>query len=112
MQWTLRLKNTLATLDDYSNGIEYENVFGAPSVYKGKGPRPVPGAIVPNNTLDKQRQKLMVKARKAGVLKQDWVFHDLKGKGVTDHKDLISGHKTLGAKLVYIRKTIEVEGTR
>lgn len=110
--WTPRLKNALAMLDEHNNGIRYENVFGAPNKYKGKGPKPVPGTLIPKNTLDKQWQKLMKKAREAGVLKKHWVFHDLKGKGVTDHKELISGHKTLSAKQVYIRKSMVVEGTR
>ncbi|WP_172807230.1 hypothetical protein [Endozoicomonas ascidiicola] len=45
-------------------------------------------------------------------MKRNWNFHDLKAKGITDHEELISGHKTLSAKQVYIRKTMIVKGTR
>lgn len=110
--WTPRLKNALAMLDELNGGVQYENVFGAPNIYKGKGTRPVPGSIVSKNTLDTQWQNLVKKAKAKGAMKKDWCFHDLKGKGVTDHKELISGHKTLSAKLVYVRKSMQVEGTR
>ncbi len=110
--WTPRLKNALALLDAYNGGVEYENVFGAPNIYKGKGTRPVPGTIISKNTLDTQWQNLVKEAKAKGAMKKEWCFHDLKGKGVTDHKELISGHKTLSAKLVYIRKSMTVEGTR
>lgn len=50
--------------------------------------------------------------RDEGLINEKWHFHDLKAKGVSDHEGLVSSHKTLEAKKIYIRKTQEVQGTR
>lgn len=110
--WTPRLRDALALLDDYNSGREFDYVFGAPAVYKGKGTRMTPGRRIGKDTLDTQWRNLKEAAKGAGVMVRNWNFHDIKAKGITDHKELVSGHKTLSAKLVYIRKTMEVEGTR
>lgn len=39
-------------------------------------------------------------------------FHDLKAKGVSDHKNHESGHKSEKAKAVYLRKVKEVDATK
>ena len=41
-----------------------------------------------------------------------FTFHDLKGKGVSDHTENFSGYKTLSAKVIYLRKAVSVESTR
>jgi hypothetical protein len=39
-------------------------------------------------------------------------FHDLKAKGVSDHTEHHSGHKTEKARQIYIRKLQQVDATR
>ena len=46
------------------------------------------------------------------VLEERFTFHDLKAKGVSDHIDHESGHKSEKAKSIYMRKTKEVTATR
>ncbi|KEQ18613.1 hypothetical protein GZ78_00265 [Endozoicomonas numazuensis] len=40
-----------------------------------------------------------------------FTFHDLKAKGVSDHEEQYSGHKTLKGKKIYIRKAPKVKGS-
>ena len=56
-------------------------------------------------------QRLMKKALANG-LKERFNFHDIKAKGVSDHKHKHSGHKSAAMKAVYDRKLDKVEGTR
>lgn len=110
--WTPRLRKALQTLDDYNNGEKFEYVFGAPNVPAKKGIQMSPGQKMHKNTLDSQWQKLINSAVDENLISEKWHFHDLKAKGVSDHEGLVSGHKTLEAKKIYIRKTQEVQGTR
>lgn len=41
-----------------------------------------------------------------------FTFHDLKAKGISDHKSEHSGHRTITAKKRYLRKIPKVEATR
>ena len=90
--------------------MEFAYVFGAVTGKKGIPMRP--GQKMHKNTLDSQWQKLINRAVDEGLINEKWHFHDLKAKGVSDHEGLVSGHKTLEAKKIYIRKTQEVQGTR
>ena len=45
-------------------------------------------------------------------IKESFTFHDLKAKGVTDHKNNASGHKTKKAQAIYIGKLSEISATR
>ncbi len=110
--WTPRLKKALAMLDEFNQGEKFEYVFGAPNVKAQKGVQMEPGKKMVKNTLDTQWQNLINSAVKEKLIAEKWHFHDLKAKGVSDHEGLVSGHKTLEAKKVYIRKTQEVKGTR
>ena len=110
--WTPRLRKALKLLEDYNNGERFEYVFGAPNVIAKKGIQMSPGKKMHKNTLDSQWQKLINRAVDEGLIDEKWHFHDLKAKGVSDHEGLVSGHKTLEAKKIYIRKTQEVQGTR
>jgi len=56
-------------------------------------------------------QRLMKKALQLG-LEEKFTFHDIKAKGVSDHKNHESGHKSERAKAVYLRKTKETDSTR
>jgi len=56
-------------------------------------------------------QRLMKKALARG-LKEPFTFHDIKAKGISDHKINASGHKSERAKQVYLRKAGETEATR
>lgn len=55
--------------------------------------------------------RLMKKALDSG-LKEKYTFHDIKAKGVSDHKQKHSGHKSATMRNVYDRKLDEIEGTR
>ena len=45
-------------------------------------------------------------------LEERFMYHDIKSKGVSDHPENESEHKTESAKAVYMRKTKEVVATR
>ena len=49
----------------------------------------------------------------SGKLKEEerFTFHDMKAKGVSDHQEQYSGHKTLKGKKIYIRKAPKVKGS-
>lgn len=56
-------------------------------------------------------QRLMARAMENG-LKSRFTFHDIKAKGVTDHKEQWAGHRSDRMREVYVRKAREVEATR
>ncbi|OED40269.1 hypothetical protein ACH42_17310 [Endozoicomonas sp. (ex Bugula neritina AB1)] len=105
--WSDRLRSALDLLTELHRGEKFDFVFGAPC-----GTRMTPGQKMLKNTLDSQWKRIMKTALDQGIIDERFNFHDLKAKGVSDHKELVSGHKTLEAKQVYIRKTMEVDGTR
>ena len=41
-----------------------------------------------------------------------FTFHDMKAKGVSDHEEQYSGHKTKKGKKIYIRKAPKVKGSK
>lgn len=45
-------------------------------------------------------------------LEEKFNFHDLKAKGVSDHTENYSSHKSEKARQIYIRKLKEVDATR
>ena len=49
---------------------------------------------------------------KALKLEESFRFHDVKAKGVTDHTELHSGHKSEKARQIYIRRLQEVDATK
>ncbi len=63
------------------------------------------------NTLDSQWNKIITAAVDKELVSDRFHFHDFKAKGVSEHEDQISGHKTEAMHLVYIRNTQEVKGT-
>ncbi|OED40215.1 hypothetical protein ACH42_17015 [Endozoicomonas sp. (ex Bugula neritina AB1)] len=99
-------------MEAYSKGEKFEYVFGAPSVTGRKGIQISPRKKMHKHTLDSQWQTLINCAVDGGLITEKWHFHDLKAKGVSDHEGLISGHKTLEAKKIYIRKTQKVKAAR
>lgn len=56
-------------------------------------------------------RRTMDKAFKNG-LKESFTFHDIKAKGVSDHEDKASGHRSMRMLDVYDRKTDEIKSTR
>ena len=78
------------------------------------------GEQITKNTFDSAWRRLMDAALK-GVdigdgrilrLGEPFTFHDLKAKGVTDHKTNASGHKSKKAQAIYIRQLPEISATR
>lgn len=70
------------------------------------------GLPIKKNAFDSAWQRIIDKATTDGimvdgekqVLTATFTFHDLKAKGITDHKSNASGHRTEKAKKVYIRR--------
>lgn len=110
--WTDRLRSALSMLDELYDGEKFDYVFAAPKSNNRGGIRMTPGAKMKKNTLDSQWQMIMQRALDEKLISEKFNFHDLKAKGISDHEGLVSGHKTLEAKKVYIRKTQEVKGTK
>ena len=54
-------------------------------------------------------RRLQAKAKTMGV--EAFTFHDLKAKGISDHKDNFGGHRSASMRKVYVRKLQEVAAT-
>lgn len=83
-------------------------------------PTPVTGAYllhdknglpIKKNAFDSAWQRIMKAALKNG-LEEPFTFHDLKAKGITDHKDKHGGHKSGKMKRVYDRLPDLVKATK
>lgn len=78
------------------------------------------GLKITKNAFDSAWQRVMEKAIESGIeidgknlkLSEKFTFHDLKAKGVTDHTEHHSGHKSEKARQIYIRRLQEVDATR
>ena len=55
-------------------------------------------------------RRLQGKMKKAGI--EPFPFHDIKSKGISDHKDNFGGHRSRNMRKVYVRKLQEVEATK
>lgn len=55
-------------------------------------------------------KRLQAKVNKAGI--EPFTFHDLKSKGISDHKTNHSGHRSPSMRKTYVRKLQEVPATR
>ena len=55
-------------------------------------------------------RRLQEKMDKVGI--ERFTFHDLKAKGISDHKDNFGGHRSKSMRRVYVRKLQEVPATR
>jgi len=69
------------------------------------------GHPIKKNAFESAWQRLMAKALQNG-LEEKFTFHDIKAKGVSDHEEHHSGHKSEKAKAVYLRQIDEVKSTR
>jgi integrase len=54
-------------------------------------------------------KRLQGKMDAAGI--ERFTFHDLKAKGISDHKDNFGGHRSPNMRKVYVRKLQEIEAT-
>jgi integrase len=78
------------------------------------------GLKIQKNAFDSAWQRVMEKAVTVGLeiegkqlkLDEGFKFHDLKAKGVSDHTEHHSGHKSEKARQIYIRKLQQVDATR
>jgi hypothetical protein len=70
------------------------------------------GQRITKNAFDSAWQRLMDEAERRGLVAERFTFHDLKAKGVSDHEQHYSGHKSERQRGDYIRKPDEVEATR
>ena len=69
------------------------------------------GNAIKKSSFDSARQRLMQKAKARG-LSESFTFHDLKAKGVSDHSQKASGHRSEKMKRVYDRVPGIVVATR
>lgn len=70
------------------------------------------GQRIGKNAFDSAWQRLIRDALDAGLIAERFTFHDLKAKGISDHADHASGHRSDRQRLDYIRKPDDVEATR
>jgi integrase len=63
------------------------------------------------NTLDSAWRRVINKAKGLGLV-VSFTFHDIKAKGISDHKNKAGGHKSEKMKAIYDRVPEENEGTR
>ncbi len=70
------------------------------------------GAPIKKNAFDSAWQRLMAKCSATMKDFKRFSVHELKAKGIDDHKNHASGHKSERAKLTYMRKTKRTESTR
>ena len=68
------------------------------------------GQKIKDSAFNSAWQRMMKKFHAAGGV--HFTFHDIKAKGVTDHTEHASGHKSERAKAIYIRKPDLVAPTR
>lgn len=69
------------------------------------------GAPIPKEAFKTAWGRVMAIAMKNGLLER-FTFHDIKARGVTDHADKASGHKSKKMQAVYDRKPGTVTPTR
>lgn len=73
------------------------------------------GKPIKKNAFDTAWQRIRAKAMKDGwenrKLVEQFTFHDLKAKGVSDHVEQDGGHMTEKARQIYIRKLKEQVST-
>jgi integrase len=67
------------------------------------------GAKITKNGFDSAWRRLINKAKARGI--EHFTFHDLKARGVTEHKDNFAGHRSANMRKVYVRKKQEIEAT-
>ncbi|WP_144395526.1 hypothetical protein [Pleionea sediminis] len=70
------------------------------------------GNPIKKNAFDSAWQRLMKKCKKLKKEFKPFSVHELKAKGIDDHKTQESGHKSESAKAVYLRKTKRTESTK
>jgi len=78
------------------------------------------GLPISKNAFDSAWQRVMKKAVTTGIkigdkqlkLEEPFNFHDLKAKGVSDHTEHESGHRSEKAHKIYMRKLRKVDATK
>ena len=70
------------------------------------------GQQIRKNAFDSAWRRLQDAAREAGLIGERFTFHDLKARGISDHKDHYGGHRSGRQAEDYVRKPDEVEATR
>lgn len=96
--WSDRLETAILTAMNYWPDGEY-------LMYSERG------MPIKKDAFDLSRRRLMNKALESG-LQEDFTFHDLKAKGVSDHSEKFGGHRSEKMKAVYDRVPGLVKSTR
>jgi integrase len=106
-----RAKGSEGEITAYSDRLRA--AIKAAQQFNADAPTPITGAFlihnkhgrpITKNAFDSAWQRLMAKAKKAGV--PHFTFHDLKAKGISDHKTNFGGHRDKSGKMrrTYVRK--------
>ena len=54
------------------------------------------------------QERMEALTSEAKTMGEPFTFHDLKAKGISDHKDNFGGHRSASMRKVYVRKLQEV----
>ncbi|WP_062266972.1 tyrosine-type recombinase/integrase [Endozoicomonas arenosclerae] len=102
-RWSPRLRDAVELLLRACNNQEATTLFHDPD-----------GSPIKPQTFSNRFRKAMNRHLDNGriSIEEKFVFHDLKAKGVSDHTENYSGHKTLAAKTVYLRTAVKIDSTR
>lgn len=127
---TIRIQRSKGSLGELTRiSTRLQTAIDDAKAINPAAPTPITGAFllhdekglkIQKNRFDSAWQRVMEKAVQAGIevdgqqlkLIDPFKFHDLKAKGVSDHTENHSGHKSEKARQIYIRKLKEVDATR
>lgn len=99
--WSPRLRKAISDASKLRKSINKDNLLFVSSS----------GGSIPKTSFDSAWRRVRNKALENG-LTESFNFHDLKAKGVTDHVDKASGHKSKKMQAVYDRKPSLISSTR
>lgn len=102
--WTQRLKNAVKATEAINKQAPTP-ISGAYLLHDKKGLK------FTKNALDTGWQRIIAKALVSG-LQDNFTFHDLKAKGISDHEHKHGGHRSGKMKLVYDRLPDLVKATK
>jgi hypothetical protein len=103
-EWTPRLKEAVAAARLLYVGDD--KAVKSNLLIHGKD-----GRAIKKNQFDSAWQRLIAKAMQNG-LSESFTFHDIKAKGVSDHTDKASGHKTKKMQKIYDRVPARIKATK
>lgn len=112
-KWSPRLRAAYDGIKELNKN--YPTIIGKRLLFKDRKGLKISDSAF-NSAWRRVRDKAMTEGLRIDgitvLLKEPFNFHDLKAKGVTDHKDKASGHKSKKMQAVYDRKPSIIDSTR